>query len=560
MKKALISLLFLVSFAGFSATFTTKAGGNGNFDDASNWVGGSVPSRNVGNNTIIINHPLTTFGNLNINSSSSNVQVNSTLQVGGVNVSQGGQISGSGTLTATITFDVTNGNPVISANLSVRRVRVTGGNGTTFNGTVTTTNNINLTIQNSGVTFNDDVTVGGDLLGGVKGGNDVRFNGDLSVGDDVILTERGDYFFAQTVTIADRLTASGNDGTLNFQAGSNTTITNSMTINNNYSYNVAGTVAVGGNLSNNSQRASSISGSLTVGGDFTMTSNTSSSDVSITGNLAVGGDIEITGNGLLETETGSTISATNITINSNASDAGLLNDGAISITGSLSLTGNARLDCDGTDPTGTVQTPNTSDCSLCTSEGSLATNCNVVLPISLSYFNAQIKNGMFAFTWQTVLEENNDYFNLEYSNDGTNFQSFATVDGAGNSFETLDYEYYESNIDVASDVVYFRLKQTDFDGQFSYSYVVPVSMSGASLASLFYLVPNPVQNEGELRLLQFDPERIYDAEVLNVLTMNSERNFVVENGKASIDFSTLESGVYFIRIDGFLDAVKVIVE
>ena len=189
----------------------------------------------------------------------------------------------------------------------------------------------------------------------------------------------------------------------------------------------------------------------------------------------------------------------------------------------------------------------------------LGGTCVIVLPITLTYFNVENNNNEFIFNWQTVSEENNDFFTLEYSIDGEIFKSFSEVDGAGNSFEELNYEYTESNLSIRADVIYFRLKQTDFDGKFSYSSIVPISLDGSLSLNSFYLVPNPVQDIGTIKLLQFDRNRVYEAEIYNSMTLTSEISFTIANGEVSFDFSRLASGVYFIKVEGIPEFLKVAV-
>jgi hypothetical protein len=98
------------------------------------------------------------------------------------------------------------------------------------------------------------------------------------------------------------------------------------------------------------------------------------------------------------------------------------------------------------------------------------------LPITLLSFNAEPAENKVDVTWTTALEINNDYFTVEKSADGTDFTSIGTVNGAGNSSVTLSYYYPDHN--PVYGVSYYRLKQTDFDGQFSYSPIVMVNYSG----------------------------------------------------------------------------------
>lgn len=98
------------------------------------------------------------------------------------------------------------------------------------------------------------------------------------------------------------------------------------------------------------------------------------------------------------------------------------------------------------------------------------------LPITLLYFDAQPAENRIDVSWVTTSEVNNDYFTIEKSTDGTDFVPTATIDGAGNSSVTLNYSY--PDYFPVHGISYYRLKQTDFDGQYSYSQIVMVIYSG----------------------------------------------------------------------------------
>jgi hypothetical protein len=94
------------------------------------------------------------------------------------------------------------------------------------------------------------------------------------------------------------------------------------------------------------------------------------------------------------------------------------------------------------------------------------------LPIELLYFEASEHERYNHLTWSTASEDDNDYFNIEKTQDGVIFYNIATVNGAGNSNYQIHYEYddYELN----GNICYYRLKQTDYDGKFKYHNLISV--------------------------------------------------------------------------------------
>jgi len=74
---------------------------------------------------------------------------------------------------------------------------------------------------------------------------------------------------------------------------------------------------------------------------------------------------------------------------------------------------------------------------------------------------------------QTSSEINNDYFTVEKSADGINFNVMNYYRGAGNSDKVINYSGTDNK--PFAIITYYRLKQTDFDGNFTYSNVVSVN-------------------------------------------------------------------------------------
>jgi len=138
-----------------------------------------------------------------------------------------------------------------------------------------------------------------------------------------------------------------------------------------------------------------------------------------------------------------------------------------------------------------------------TSEFSCPTTA-VGLPIELISFDATKINETSVKTyWQTATEINNDYFTVERAapsnspnGGGLNWEEIGVVDGAGNSSSVLSYQLLDNQPSQYShlNTLYYRLKQTDFDGSYSYSNIVAVNFDDAS-ASGFNIYPNPTTGD-----------------------------------------------------------------
>jgi hypothetical protein len=135
------------------------------------------------------------------------------------------------------------------------------------------------------------------------------------------------------------------------------------------------------------------------------------------------------------------------------------------------------------------------------------------LPIELLEFTANKNNSVVDLKWVTSAEINNDYFTIDKTTNGTEFETVTVVKGAGNSSNTLNYSTVDNN--PYQGISYYRLKQTDFDGKFTYSKLVAVDFTVTSNSLSFEVFPNPIsQNEGtNIRIKEFQPE----AEILVVV-------------------------------------------
>lgn len=133
------------------------------------------------------------------------------------------------------------------------------------------------------------------------------------------------------------------------------------------------------------------------------------------------------------------------------------------------------------------------------------------LPINLEDFKCVLAqdNTAVNVSWATATETNNKEFSVERSIDGNIWQAIATLPGAGNSDKLLNYSYNDNN--PVWGLAYYRLKQTDFDGNYSYSDVQPVSITGKS-AEIF---PNPTSGDLTLTYHAQNSE-VINAEIMDI--------------------------------------------
>ncbi len=118
----------------------------------------------------------------------------------------------------------------------------------------------------------------------------------------------------------------------------------------------------------------------------------------------------------------------------------------------------------------------------------------VALPITLLDFTATpiYTNRSVDLNWTTASETNNDYFTLFRSKDAINFDPFMQIPGAGTTSELHNYQEYDFT--PYSGLSYYQLKQTDFDGKYTFSQIVPVNFDSNSGGAMS-VFPSPASSQ-----------------------------------------------------------------
>ncbi|PCH92553.1 MAG: hypothetical protein COB85_08005 [Bacteroidetes bacterium] len=134
-----------------------------------------------------------------------------------------------------------------------------------------------------------------------------------------------------------------------------------------------------------------------------------------------------------------------------------------------------------------------------------------VLPIKLLFFNAKIRDDQVDLVWTTLSESNNDFFTVEKSSNGVDFYAIEEVHGAGNSNELIHYG--ATDYEYISGLVYYRLKQTDYDLKFTYSEIVTINNLPISKVSIY---PCPASDKLQINLMS----KTYDKYSISVSSMD----------------------------------------
>ncbi|REJ80863.1 MAG: T9SS C-terminal target domain-containing protein [Bacteroidetes bacterium] len=200
-------------------------------------------------------------------------------------------------------------------------------------------------------------------------------------------------------------------------------------------------------------------------------------------------------------------------------------------------------------------TPTANQCYYITIDGYAGTACQyrltvgslIVLPIELIRFDAKVLGNSVHLTWATASEINNHYFTLEKSKDGSRFIPLAEVPGAGNSTTLRNYAHEDPF--PFSGVNYYRIRQTDMDGQFSYSSIIAVNVkdkgnvfsawqntASGSVGVIYFSTESTI---GRLRMIDINGRQVYNMD----LHMDTGRN------DFKIDRKLFSAGVYVIILE-----------
>ena len=162
-------------------------------------------------------------------------------------------------------------------------------------------------------------------------------------------------------------------------------------------------------------------------------------------------------------------------------------------------------------------------------------------PVELLSFAGLYKNGNVNLTWQTAMELNNDYFELQRSVDGINFEGIANIDGAGSSSSVLDYAY--TDMSVSGSILYYRLIQHDFDGTLSSSKIVSVRLDKTGSAPVV-IMPNPFSSSFVLTKVYAEKATVFVYDALGRLLDQK----VTNEGELTITLGeTLATGSYVVQ-------------
>ena len=176
-----------------------------------------------------------------------------------------------------------------------------------------------------------------------------------------------------------------------------------------------------------------------------------------------------------------------------------------------------------------------------------------LLPISINDFTASKQNKVVDLNWQTSIEQNSSYFDVEFSRDGDNFESIGRVNASGSS--TTLKNYSSKHLSPVNGLNYYRLKLVDVGGSFKYSIVRTVKFSTSTSIAI---MPNPTADRIYLTSNEGGTLQSVDLYTISGKLLQHVNNFTL--GK-SIDLSTYSPSVYILKLidkNGSTEVIKVV--
>ena len=560
--------------------------------NASNWCSG-IPASTT-DVTIppgTVNSPQVTATancrNLTVNSGAGlSISGNGNLNIGG-NLVSNGNLSATG---GTITFNGTGAQSIsgtASVNFNHLAIAKTAGTTLSFGVGTSSVSTQNLTLTSGNFTSPVSLTVNGNLT--VSSGNFTATSGTVNIKGNVTNNAA---FNHNNGTVA------LNGTSLQTIGGSSATAFNQLQVNNAAGISLSSPVSVVSSLFFVSGKFNLVNHNLSLGSSATLTGYTSARYFIAAGNGVLKQNLPAGSSKIYPVGTASSYLPATVTFTAgSATDQvsvrvipNVLNEGSaggIVTTNAVSATWMISEDVlGGSNATITVQWPsgqelngfNRSLCRLAhhvnnrwdygnadlsatgtnpyqltrsgfTSFSPFAVSTFAALPVQWLAVSAKKEKEYNLVSWSTAQETNNDYFEIEASENGQHYITAGKVMAGGNSGETRQYSF--SHTGILTDVNYYRIRQVDKDGSFSFSPVMKLAGDDAKKI-LLDIWPNPSNGWMNIRFHSSIKRSVsvkwFDVSGRQVFS----KPIVVEKGlnRISIDGSFLAPGVYLVEVPG----------
>jgi hypothetical protein len=167
------------------------------------------------------------------------------------------------------------------------------------------------------------------------------------------------------------------------------------------------------------------------------------------------------------------------------------------------------------------------------------------LPVKLLNFEANhAAQNKVQLTWETSSEVNNDYFSIERSIDGVDWGNITDIAGAGNSYSIIRYSAMDDIPYVGT--AYYRLKQTDFNGDNSYSNLVSIIVESVE-EPFIHIFPNPASTQITITGSKDELDNMIFYNLLEQDVTDLVSQIETEELEVTLDLSSLNAGLYYLK-------------
>jgi pimeloyl-ACP methyl ester carboxylesterase len=164
------------------------------------------------------------------------------------------------------------------------------------------------------------------------------------------------------------------------------------------------------------------------------------------------------------------------------------------------------------------------------------------LPVSFTAINAQFVAGKVLVKWTTAQEYNNNYFMVEHSTDGRNFNTAGSV-AAYNLAQGSQYQFADPGYKMGKN--YYRIKQLDKDGRFSYSAIATILISAKGNINIY---PNPATDKLVINAANLQQGN-HSIRIINTMGQSVFiQSFNSSNNSTNVDIARWPSGIYWIEL------------
>lgn len=384
-------------------------------------------------------------------------------------------------------------------------------------------------------------------------GTNNPINGTINVTNDLTI-KGGSHIIASPTINANRLIIDGSNRIVNFTGGSiNTgdmTVSGSVRLTTNTSISASGTINLKGAPRDITLNGGPITAAnINIGESARLETN---ADITVSGNLVTNGNARFNING--GTVQAGTVTATGSSRTTN--NGTYTSDNNFAVTGSAVVQGGGKVGFNSfSHGFGLGLT--------CSSGGGVEDNplsvfdlttCGQVLPVSYTYFKYSCDAN--TLIWQTAQEKDNDYFEIEASNDLINFTTLGKAKGNGTTALAKTYSYTIESEEYR----YYRLKQVDYDNDFEYSKIVVNNCSTPNTSST-YIYPTMSNNSFYLSHDFTTEVEMVTVEITNITgQIITSKQYNINNINEEINLKLSSNGTYIakIRTNSFNKSVKII--